>query len=72
MDPDVESSPVNGSIRAGVVFDMVYKPAMTALLRAAAAQEKTIIPGERMLRAQAARQFEIWTGRPAPREVYES
>jgi shikimate 5-dehydrogenase len=49
---------------------MVYNPATTALLRMAAAQGKTTVPGTRMFFAQAARQFEIWTKQPAPREVY--
>jgi shikimate dehydrogenase len=70
MFPKVESSPVTGNIAAPVVFDMVYNPATTTLLRSAAAQGKTIVPGTRMFYAQAARQFEIWTRQPAPREVY--
>jgi shikimate dehydrogenase len=70
MFPKVDDSPVNGSIAADFVFDMVYNPATTKLLRDAAAQGKTTIPGTRMFFAQAARQFEIWTKQPAPREVY--
>jgi 3-dehydroquinate dehydratase/shikimate dehydrogenase len=70
MFPKIEDSPVNGSIAADVVFDMVYNPATTKLLRDAAAQGKTTIQGTRMFFAQAARQFEIWTKQPAPREVY--
>jgi shikimate dehydrogenase len=70
MYPNVDDSPVKGSIAAQVVFDMVYNPATTVLLRAAAAQGRTTIPGTRMFFAQAARQFEIWTNQPAPREVY--
>jgi len=70
MYPNVEDSPVKGSIAAQVVFDMVYNPATTALLRTAAVQGKTTVPGTRMFFAQAARQFEIWTKQPAPREVY--
>ena len=70
MYPKVDGSPVQGSIAADVVFDMVYNPATTTLLRMAASQGKTTIPGTRMFFAQAARQFEIWTKQPAPREVY--
>jgi shikimate 5-dehydrogenase len=51
---------------------MVYNPATTMLLRVAASQGKTTVPGTRMFFAQAARQFEIWTKQPAPREVYAS
>ena len=70
MFPKIEDSPIKGNIAADVVFDMVYNPATTALLRMAAAQGKTTVPGTRMFFAQAARQFEIWTKQPAPREVY--
>jgi len=70
MFPKTEDSPIKGNIAADVVFDMVYNPATTALLRLAAAQGKTTVPGTRMFFAQAARQFEIWTKQPAPREVY--
>ena len=70
MYPNVEDSPVKGSIAADVVFDMVYNPAATALLRSARSQGKTTVSGTTMFFAQAARQFEIWTRQAAPREVY--
>jgi 3-dehydroquinate dehydratase/shikimate dehydrogenase len=72
MYPNVEDSPVQGTIPADVVFDMVYNPPTTALLRQAAAQNKKTVSGTAMFLAQAARQFEIWTGQPAPAEVYSS
>jgi 3-dehydroquinate dehydratase / shikimate dehydrogenase len=72
MYPNVDVSPVEGAIPAGVVFDMVYNPAITRLLRSAADQGKTIIQGTTMFLAQAARQFEIWTGHRAPAEVFEA
>jgi 3-dehydroquinate dehydratase/shikimate dehydrogenase len=70
MYPNVDASPVDGTIQAEVVFDMVYNPATTALLKQAAAQNKKTVSGTAMFLAQAARQFEIWTGQPAPAEVY--
>jgi shikimate 5-dehydrogenase len=70
MFPNVEDSPITGTIAANIVFDMVYNPATTTLLRAAASQGKTTVPGTLMFFAQAARQFEIWTKKSAPREVY--
>jgi 3-dehydroquinate dehydratase/shikimate dehydrogenase len=70
MFPNVEDTPVQGRIGAEIVFDMVYNPTETALLKSAKSQGKTTIPGMRMLLAQAARQFEIWTKQPAPREIY--
>jgi 3-dehydroquinate dehydratase/shikimate dehydrogenase len=71
MHPNVEASPVNGPIAASAVFDMVYNPPDTRLLRQARGQGRIAIGGMAMLLAQAARQFEIWTGQPAPQGVYQ-
>ncbi len=49
-----------------VVLDMVYRPARTALLRAAEAAGARAVSGLALLVCQGARSFEIWTGRPAP------
>jgi shikimate 5-dehydrogenase len=70
MYPHVDECPIQGSIAANVVFDMVYSPPATALLKMAAAQGKITVPGTRMFFAQAARQFDIWTRQAAPQEVY--
>jgi 3-dehydroquinate dehydratase/shikimate dehydrogenase len=53
-------------INARYVFDMVYDPAETRLLKLARERGAQIIPGIEMFVHQAARQFEIWTGKPAP------
>ena len=53
-------------IQAKVVFDMVYDPVETRLLQVARAKGIAVIPGVEMFVHQAARQFEIWTGKPAP------
>jgi 3-dehydroquinate dehydratase/shikimate dehydrogenase len=53
-------------IQANVVFDMVYDPVETHLLQVARAKGIAVIPGVEMFVQQAARQFEIWTGKPAP------
>src|SRR6202166_66231 len=53
-------------IKARVVFDMVYDPVETRLLQLARAKGIAVIPGVEMFVQQAARQFEIWTGKPAP------
>jgi 3-dehydroquinate dehydratase/shikimate dehydrogenase len=58
-------------IPAKLVFDMVYNPMETELLRRARAQKAVVIPGIEMFLEQAARQFEIWTGERAPRAVME-
>jgi 3-dehydroquinate dehydratase/shikimate dehydrogenase len=54
---------------ATVVFDMVYEPRETPLLRAARARGCRTIDGLEMLVAQAVGQFEAWTGVPAPEEA---
>jgi 3-dehydroquinate dehydratase/shikimate dehydrogenase len=53
-------------IQARLVFDMVYDPVETHLLRVARSKSIAVIPGVEMFVQQAARQFEIWTGKPAP------
>ncbi len=60
-------SPLNeNEINAKYAFDMVYDPAETRFLKTAKARGAQIIPGIEMFVQQAARQFEIWTGKPAP------
>ncbi len=48
------------------VFDLVYTPAETKLSKMARAKNLQVIPGLEMFVQQGARQFEIWTGKPAP------
>jgi 3-dehydroquinate dehydratase / shikimate dehydrogenase len=71
MFPFVDAAPLRGRIPADVVLDMVYNPPITSLLRSARDQGKTAIQGTTMFLAQAARQFEIWTGHRAPSEIFE-
>jgi 3-dehydroquinate dehydratase/shikimate dehydrogenase len=53
---------------ARYVFDLVYNPIETPLLRLARAKGIAVITGVEMFVQQGARQFEIWTGKPAPEE----
>ena len=55
-------------MRAKLIFDLVYNPIETPLLRAARQNGLNIITGVEMFVQQGARQFEIWTGKPAPEE----
>src|SRR5580693_1219693 len=71
MYPHVDGCFFQDSIPAELVFDMVYNPLETALLRRATAQGLTVISGLQMFLEQAASQFEIWTGSSAPRPVME-
>ncbi len=55
-------------INARLVFDLVYNPIDTPLIRAAREKGIAVITGVEMFVHQGARQFEIWTGKPAPEE----
>jgi 3-dehydroquinate dehydratase/shikimate dehydrogenase len=55
-------------LRTKFVFDLVYSPLETPLLRLARQKDITVIAGIEMFVQQGARQFEIWTGKPAPEE----
>jgi 3-dehydroquinate dehydratase / shikimate dehydrogenase len=53
-------------LNAGLVFDLVYNPLETPLLKLARSRRIPVIGGLEMFVQQGARQFEIWTGKPAP------
>jgi 3-dehydroquinate dehydratase/shikimate dehydrogenase len=53
-------------LNASLVFDMVYNPIETPLLKLAKERGIPVISGVEMFVQQGARQFEIWTGKPAP------
>ena len=71
MFPHANQAFFEQEIPAGIVFDMVYNPLETLLLRRAREQGKIVIPGVRMFIEQAVQQFEIWTEETAPRAVME-
>jgi 3-dehydroquinate dehydratase/shikimate dehydrogenase len=55
-------------LKTKIVFDLVYNPIDTPLIRLARQQNLTVITGVEMFVQQGARQFEIWTGKPAPED----
>jgi 3-dehydroquinate dehydratase / shikimate dehydrogenase len=55
-------------LQARLVFDLVYNPLETPLIRMARQKSIPIITGVEMFVQQGARQFEIFTGKPAPEE----
>ena len=55
-------------LKTKYVFDLVYNPIDTPLIRLARQQNINVITGVEMFVTQGARQFEIWTGKPAPEE----
>jgi 3-dehydroquinate dehydratase/shikimate dehydrogenase len=65
----VPTSPLESAeINARFVFDLIYNPLETPFLRLARQKGATAISGVEMFVTQGARQFEIWTGKPAPEE----
>jgi len=71
MHPDTEASPVDPDLlRPGLlVFDAVYNPPTTRLLREAEASGSRVLTGVSMLVYQGVAAFELWTGREAPEAV---
>jgi len=69
MSPNVDNCFFSDDIPADLVFDMVYNPLETLLLKKARLAGKQTISGLEMFLEQAAAQFEIWTGETAPRTV---
>jgi len=55
--------------RASAVFDMIYRPAETVLLRCARTAGARVANGLSMLLYQGAKALEIWTGRQPPIEI---
>ncbi|HEY1270460.1 MAG TPA: shikimate dehydrogenase [Terriglobales bacterium] len=66
MGSSKESPLTESEINARYVFEMVYDPPETRFTRLARTRGAEVIPGIEMFVQQAARQFEIWTGKPAP------
>jgi 3-dehydroquinate dehydratase/shikimate dehydrogenase len=62
-----KTSPLaENEIKARFAFDMVYTSQETPFCKAAKAAGVDVIPGYEMFVQQGARQFEMWTGKPAP------
>lgn len=67
LEVDPKSLIPEKALREGLtVMDIVYKPIETELLKAARRRGARAIHGGRMLLHQAARQFELYTGKNAP------
>ncbi len=72
MSPNVDESPWPENIPfppRAVVYDLIYNPGKTKLVRDAEAQGLPATTGLGMLVTQAALAFELWTGCLAPRET---
>jgi shikimate dehydrogenase len=68
MSPKVDNTPLKDEFihEQLTVFDVVYNPLQTRLLREGAARGCRIVPGVEMFIQQAVAQFELWTNIPAP------
>lgn len=72
MYPQVHETPVRKELLKNVlVFDTVYNPLRTRLIRAAEENGCPAITGLAMFINQAALQFEIWTGEQAPLDLMQ-
>ncbi|MCQ3939102.1 MAG: shikimate dehydrogenase [Chloroflexi bacterium] len=72
MTPNIDQSPLpeNLSLPSNVIiYDLVYNPSETKLVRSARAQGLQAATGLGMLIEQAALSFEVWTGHNPPREA---
>jgi 3-dehydroquinate dehydratase/shikimate dehydrogenase len=70
MHPRVDQTPLPASELTGrYVYDLVYNPPMTRLLREAQLRGCQVIGGLEMLVAQAHEQFQWWTGSRPPAGV---
>jgi 3-dehydroquinate dehydratase/shikimate dehydrogenase len=67
MHPQVDDTPwPNARFDGALVYDLVYNPRETRLLREAREAGCETLDGLPMLVAQAERQFALWTGTPPP------
>ena len=67
--PNVDETPINleDSFNDNqIVFDMIYNPSNTRLMQIAASKGAVTIGGLNMLVHQAAKSFELWTGKEMP------
>ena len=73
MHPDVDAQPIPSEwLHAGLfVYDQIYNPLETKLLKAAKSAGARAANGVKMLVYQGAISFEIWTGQPPPIGVME-
>ncbi len=74
MAPQVEASPLDSIALAAlqpgtIVYDLIYTPSPTLLLRQAAERGAIVLDGLEMLVQQGAAALEIWLQQPAPVDI---
>jgi shikimate dehydrogenase len=73
MSPDVTYSPWPKGLpfpKQAFLYDLIYNPSETALMKSARSAGLSAANGLGMLVEQAVLAFEIWTGQPAPRDIF--
>ncbi|CAM8911858.1 unnamed protein product [Rhodiola kirilowii] len=72
MQPKIDETPVSKSVLRcyALVFDAVYTPKITRLLREAEEAGAKTVSGLEMFIGQAYEQYERFTGLPAPKELF--
>ncbi|XP_009624049.1 bifunctional 3-dehydroquinate dehydratase/shikimate dehydrogenase, chloroplastic-like isoform X3 [Nicotiana tabacum] len=73
MQPKVDDTPISKEALRyySLVFDAVYTPKITRLLREAQESGVNIVTGVEMFIGQAYEQYERFTGLPAPKELFK-
>ena len=67
MMPHSDASPLEAAeLRCALVFDLIYRPLRTRLLRLAERRGIATLSGVEMFVAQGVAQWELWTGETAP------
>jgi shikimate dehydrogenase len=72
MFPNIDQSPVSEDLSLSqetMIYDLIYNPRQTKLVRYASMHGLQATTGLGMLIEQAALGFELWTGYNPPREV---
>ncbi len=75
MNPNTDQSPWPENYpfpQNAAIYDLVYNPVETRLVKEARAKGLSAITGLGMLIEQAALAFELWTGKQVPREIMSS
>ncbi len=75
MTPNIDQSPLPENIslsKQTMIYDLVYNPRETKLVKDARAQGLNATTGLGMLIEQAALAFQLWTGHTPPREILQT
>lgn len=75
MTPNIDQSPLPENmslLKQTMIYDLVYNPRETKLIKDARAQGLNATTGLGMLIEQAAFAFQLWTGHTPPREILQT